>query len=127
MTPWSEQGREPMSRKQQKLLNAACGDLEAQLRWRGRRMSKDSWRHFFTGTVMGHEPMPGWDYGDGRESLIYMPRSSLEMSKTQATEAIGLAFFLGDNPADQDCGNKQVRWCDKVRLARGIRDWEEVA
>lgn len=124
---WQETGREPMSRKQQKLLNAACGDLEQQLRWRGRRMSKDSWRHFFSGTMLGHEPMPGWDYGDGRESVIYMPRSSLEMSKTQATEAITLAFFLGDNPADQDCGNVQVRWCEVIVKARWFIQEEQAA
>jgi hypothetical protein len=117
---WQEVGREPMSRKQQKLLNAACGDLEEQLRWRGRRMSKDSWRHFFCGTILGHEPLPGWDYGDGRESVIYMPRSSLELSKTQATEAITMAFFLGDNPSDQDCGNIPVRWCEVIVKARWI-------
>lgn len=124
---WQESGREPMSRKQQNLLNAACEDLGAQLRWRGRRMSKDSWRHFFSGTILGHEPLPGWDYGDGRESVIYMPRSSLELSKSQATEAIKLAFFLGDNPADQDCGDVQVRWCEVVVKARWFVEEVEAA
>lgn len=119
-TDWQERGNDRMTRAQQKLLNATCGDLADQLRWRGRRMSKDSWRHFFAGTILGHEPLPGWDYGDGRESVIYMPRSSLEMSKSQATEAITMAFFLGDNPADQDCGHVPVRWCEAVCKARWL-------
>jgi len=124
---WKESGRETMSRKQQKLLNAACGDLGTQLRWRGRRMSKDSWRHFFAGTILGHEPLPGWDYGDGRESVIYMPRSSLELSKSDATAAIEMAFFLGDNPADQDCGGVRVRWCEVICKARWVVDDEDLA
>jgi hypothetical protein len=121
-TDWQESGREPMSRAQQKLLNAACDDLSKQLRWRGRWMSKDSWRHFFAGTLLGHQPMPGWDYGDGRESVIYMPRSSLELSKSQATEAITMAFFLGDCPWEQDCGNVRVRWCEVIVKARWFVD-----
>lgn len=123
MTDWAETGRQPMSRKQQKLLNAACGDLE-QIRWHGQRFDKDDYRHLLSAVVLGERLVPGVNRGEGEPGLIRMARSSLEMSKSQATEAIQIAFDIGDNPEDQGLKCRPVRWCDVVRLARGITDAE---
>lgn len=127
MKTWEETGREPMSRKQQKLLNAACGDLETGIRfWGGSRFSKDDFRHLLSACVLGERLVPGVNTGNGDPGLIRMARSSLELSKSEATEAIQMAFDIGDNPRDQGLKCKPVRWCDVVRLARGITD-EEMA
>jgi hypothetical protein len=117
---WQESGVEPMSRKQQNMLNAACDDLSKQMHWHGRRLSKDSWRHFFAGTVLGYQALPAWNHGDGREGVIYVARSSLDLSKTQATDAITMAFFLGDFPHEQGIKARAVRWCEVIVKARYI-------
>ena len=124
--PWQESGRAPMSRKQQKLLNAACGDLEC-MRWHGQLFTKDDYRHLLSAVVLGERLVPGVNTGDGPPGLIRMARSSLELTKSQATEAIGIAFDIGDHPKDQDLPDKPVRWCDVVCMARGITDMELAA
>lgn len=125
---WQETGREPMSRKQQKLLNAACGDLELGIRfWGGHRFGKDDFRHLLAACVLGERMVPGVNTGHGDPGLIRMARSSLELSKSQATEAIQMAFDIGDNPRDQGLTCKPVRWCEKVCLARGFTPEEMAA
>lgn len=119
---WREIGEAKMSDKQRRLFNAACGDLAEQMHWQGWKLSKDDWRHFFTGLVLGYRSYPGWDYGDGKRGTIMLGHSSLELSKSQATEAITMAFFLGDNPADQGMKIPPVRWCAVVCCARWITD-----
>lgn len=120
MTDWRESGSEPMSRKQQKLFNAACGDLAEQLKWHGFTLSKSGWRAFFSGTVLGQQAMPAWDFGDGRVGIIFDGRSSLELSKSNATDCITMAFMLGDDPSSQHIDAPAVRWCQVIQLARGI-------
>ena len=122
LNDWKEQGIEPMSRPQQKLLNAACGDLAEQMLWHGYSMTKDGWRHFFSAIVLNAPMAPGWDFGDGRQRVIMLPRSSLELTKSQATDAITMAFHLGDFPDDQHMPDmKPVRWCAVICLARWIQ------
>lgn len=122
---WRESGHERMSDKQRRLLNAACGDLAKQLQWHGYRLSRDGWRHFFAGTVLGNQALPAWDYGDGREGVIFIGRSSLELSKSNATDCITMAFMLGDDPSSQKIDAPPVEWCQVIKLARGIRASEE--
>jgi hypothetical protein len=119
---WQETGTERMSDAQRRLLNAACGDLAAQLRWHGFRLTKDDWRHLFSGTVLGWRTMPAWDNGDGRQGVVMLGGSSLDLSKSQATDAITMAFRLGDDPSDQGIDASPVRWCAVVCLARYITD-----
>jgi hypothetical protein len=114
-----------MTRKQQKLLNCACGDLAKQLPWHGFRLDKEGYRHFFAGTVLGEQPVPAWDYGDGRVGVIYIGRSSKDLNKEQASKAIDMAFLLGDDPKDQHMDSPPVKWCATIRAHRGIRDSEE--
>lgn len=119
---WRESGAAKMSDKQRRLFNAACNDLAEQMNWHGHHLSKDDWRHLFTGIVLGNRPLPGWDYGDGQRSTVMLGRSSLELTKTQATDAITMAFFLGDFPHEQGMSAKPVRWCAVVCCARWITD-----
>ena len=122
--PWQEM----LSRQQQKILNAACGDLGSQLQWYGNRLSKDDWRHFIAGTVLGWRMLPGIDMGNGAPGFVMLGGSSLDLSKAQCIEAITLVFAIGDAPWDYEPSQKKrVRWCDAVCLARGISDWERAA
>ena len=50
---WQERGEGMMTPKQQRMLNAICGDLAAGLSWHGQRLTKDDWRHMVAGTMLG--------------------------------------------------------------------------
>lgn len=120
-TDWQERGNAPMSRKQQNLLNSACGDLAAAIpRWHGIRFDKDDYRHLIAAAVLGERIVPGINTGEGNPGLIRMSRRSTEFTKSQATEAIRMAFDIGDNPADQGLALQPVRWGAAVCLARWI-------
>ena len=122
-TDWQESGREPMSRAQQKLLNAACGDLALCIpRWHGIRFDKDDYRHLIAACVLGERIVPGVNTGEGNPGLIRMSRSSLEFTKSQATEAIRMAFDIGDHPGDQGLAMEPIRWGALVCLARFVVD-----
>ena len=120
---WQQQGDTPMTRKQQNLLNAACQDLSDSLRfWHGLRFSKDDFRHLISAVVLGERLVPGINTGHGPPGLIRMARSSTELTKSQATEAIRTAFEIGDNPKDQGLDVPQIRWGATVCLARFVAD-----
>jgi len=114
-----------LSTEQRKLLNAACGDLAEQINWHGNQLSKDDWRHMIAGTVLGWRMMPAIDRGEGAPGFIMLGGSSLDLRKSDCTEAITLAFHLGDCPEEQGLTCKPVRWCPVIRLARGISDADE--
>jgi hypothetical protein len=108
---------------QRKLFNAACGDLSAQIKWHGFKLSKDDWRHMLSGTVMGWRMMPGIDKGEGTAAgLIMLGGSSLDLTKRQCTEAIELAFLIGDHPQGQGLEAEPVKWCAVVCLARFVAE-----
>jgi hypothetical protein len=115
---WELKGNAPMTRKQQKLLNACCGCLE-QMRWHGLRFGKDDYRHLLSAVVLGERLVPGVNTGQGPPGLIRMARSSMELTKSQATEAIRMAIDVGDNPRDQSLDCPPVRWSDVVLRALG--------
>jgi hypothetical protein len=124
MKDWDLKGNEPMSDAQRRLLNCACGDL-AQMLWHGTRFDKDDYRHFLSGVVLGCRVVPSIDMGDGQHGYISMCRSSKDLTKTQATDAITMAFYIGDDPQSQGIDCDPVEWCDTVKLARGIRHADE--
>jgi hypothetical protein len=121
---WQEHGFEPMSRKQQKLLNAACRDL-TEIIYHGYQLDQASYRHLLVGVVLGHIIVPSIDLGDGHRSFISLGRSSKELSKSQATDAITMAFMIGDDPRGQGIDHDPIRWSPIVRLARGITDTDD--
>lgn len=107
--------------EQRKLFNSACGDLSQQLRWHGFRLSKDDWRHMISGTMLGWRMMPGIDRSDGQApGLIMLGGSSLDLTKKQCSEAIDMAFLVGDHPEWQGIDAPPVRWCVVVCGARWI-------
>lgn len=117
----SEPWREMLTEQQRKILNAACGDLADQLTWHGFRLSKDDWRHFIAGTILGWRMLPGIDRGEGAPGFVMLGGSSLDLTKEQCTEAISLVFAIGDAPWEYDPTQTQpVRWSDAVLLARGF-------
>ena len=116
--PWQEM----LTEKQRNILNAACGDLAEQIVWHGNRMSKDDWRHFIAGTVLGWRMMPGYDRGEGAPGFIMLGGSSLDLKKAQCIDAITMAFHIGDEPQSQGLKSLRVRWCAAVCKARWLTD-----
>lgn len=121
--PW----REALTEQQRKILNAACGDLAAQISWHGFKLSKDDWRHLIAGTMLGWRLMPGIDRGEGQAGLIMLGGSSLDLSKDQCIDAITQAFLIGDDPSSQGLKSPPVRWCAAVCKARWLVDEQEAA
>ncbi len=119
-TDWQEDGTSRMTREQQKLLNAACGDLAEQIRWHGNRISKNDFRHLIAAAVLGVRLMPAVNTGEGGPGLIMLGRSSLDFTRSEATKAIRMAFDIGDNPEDQGLRITPVRWGPIVTLARFV-------
>ncbi len=119
-----EAWQEMLTEQQRKVLNAACGDLSAQITWHGFRLTKDDWRHMLAGTFLGWRMLPGIDKGDGKPGLIMLGGSSLQLSKQQCMDAITMAFAIGDHPQSQGLNCQPVRWCSAIRLARKIPDSE---
>jgi hypothetical protein len=120
-TDWQARGQSPMTRDQQKLLNAACGDLASEIpKWDGTRFSKDDYRHLIAACVLGERLVQGINTGHGNPGLIRMSRSSLEFTRTEATEAIRMAFDIGDNPRDQGLDMDSIQWGPTVCLARFV-------
>ena len=125
---WEQKGSAPMTRKQQKMLNACCGCL-AQMRWHNIRFDKDDYRHLISAVVLGERIVPGVNLGDGAPGMIRMARSSLELTKSQAVEAINIALEIGDRPDEQGLPCPPVRWSDAVLLGLGFNpaDFREAA
>ena len=124
---WHLAGSGRMTDAQRRLLNAACGDLAAQLPWHGIELSKDDYRHLICGTLLRFRVIPGIDLGDAKRGWIMLGGSSVDLSRTQATDAITLAFHLGDDPAAQKLPSRPVAWCDVICGARRIPDSERAA
>ena len=117
---WQVQGNGKISAKQVKMFNAICGDLE-QIHWHGNKLGKDDWRHLFSAVSAGQRMMPGWQYDDGRApGFIMLGKSSLSLTRSQASDAITLAIQLGDDPESQGIKASPVRWSDTVLLGMGF-------
>lgn len=122
-TDWQESGNAPMTRQQQKLLNAACNDLALAIpRWHGIRFNKDDYRHLIAAVVLGERLVPGINTGEGNPGLIRMSGRSTDFTKSDATKAIRMAFDIGDYPQDQGLADKPIRWGAAVCLARFVTD-----
>lgn len=126
---WKLDGAGGMTGRQQKMLNAVCGDLASQLSWHGNRLSKDDWRHMVAGTILGWRMMPAIDRGEGAQGFIMLGGSSLKLSRSQAAEAITALLQIGDHPDEQGLSAKPVRWSDVVLLGLGFNpnDFVEAA
>lgn len=124
MTPtkreeWQQRGEQKWSDAQRRMLNAVCQDLSQQLRWHGMKLSKDSWRYFFSGVVLGFRAVPGWDNGDGQTGIVMIGRSSNELTRSAACDAITMAVQLGNDPSCQGLDANPVKWSDTVLWGLG--------
>lgn len=122
---WKLTGSDQCTPAQRRLMNAACRDLADQLPWHGHRMNTDSYRHLFSGVVLGALMVPSVDLGTGPVGFVMIERSSLDLNVSQATQAIEMAFYIGDDPESQGIKSKPVDWCYVVRMARGISDADD--
>lgn len=120
MTIYRNWQEELTTQDQLNLFNAACGDLASQIEWHGFKLSKDDFRHLISGTILGWRMLPGIDRGEGPAGFIFLGGSSLKLKKTQCTDAITLAFSIGDDPMSQGIKAEPIRWCASVCGARWI-------
>lgn len=127
MTDWKVTGDTMMTDKQQRMLNAVCGDLAKQIHWHGFRLTKDDWRHLLSGTMLGWRVMRGIDRGEGSAGLIMLGGSSLKLTKSNACDAITQALQIGDDPESQGLNQKRVHWSDAVLLGLGVSPRDMVA
>lgn len=117
--PWQEM----LTEQQRKVFNAACGDLAEQIVWHGNRLSKDDWRHFISGTVLGWRMLPGINRGEGAPGFVMLGGSSLNLSKEKCSEALDIAFGIGDAPWEYEpTQTRPVRWGPAVCKARWLTD-----
>lgn len=117
---WDIDGSGRMTDEQRRMLNAICGDLSRQVSWFGERLTKDGWRHFLSGHVLGWRMLPGIDRGEGPRGFVMLGGSSKELSKTLARNAITCGLQIGDHPDEQGLSCSPVRWSDVVLLGLGI-------
>lgn len=117
---WDLDGSGRMTDEQRRMLNAVCGDLSAQIKWHGFRLTKDDWRHLIAGTMLGWRMMPGIDRGEGAPGFVMLGGSSLSLSKTLAKDAITQGLAIGDDPSSQGLDSPPVQWCDAVLLGCGF-------
>lgn len=123
---WKLDGEGRMSDAQRRLLNAVCSDLGDQLVWHGGiRLTHDDYRHVIAGTIMGWRSMPGIDRGDGQRGWIMLGGSSLDLTRTEATDAITLAVHIGDHPDEQGLTANPVQWNPTVLGALGVSAADE--
>ena len=101
------------------MLNAVCGDLARQVNWHGRKLCKDSWRHFLSGTAAGWLMVPAYNNGDGREGFVMLGSSSLKLTKAQATVAIEMGLHIGNAPWEQGLSCACVKWSEAVLRGTG--------
>lgn len=125
-------GNHRLTRDQQKLLNALCGDLERQVCFdesghyanvrdapNGRRLAKDDWRHALAGKAKGaaERYIPDWD---SPEKKITLATSSLKLTVEEAGFAIEMAYALG-----AACG--VVWWGEEEEMRRRAQYEQEAA
>ena len=104
------------SGEQNKLLQAACRDLADGLKWDGVRLSQDDFRHLIAADILGQRPVRGIHGG-----VVLLGGSSRKFTVNDCTDAITLAFSIGDAPWDYGLnGQTRVSWSESVCKARGI-------
>ena len=117
---WEERGNAKISEAQKRMFNAICGCL-TQIHWHGNKLNKDDWRHLLSAVSAGQRMMPGWQYGDDRPTgVIMLGRSSLSLTRSQASDAITMGIQLGDDPESQGIKACPVRWSDTVLKGMGF-------
>jgi hypothetical protein len=119
MMPWQEM----RTQEQNDLIHPACRDLARCLVWKGYALDENDWRALVCAAILGEKIVPGLTGG-----LVALGRSSKDLKKQQATDALTMIFSIGDAPWEYDPTQQtQVQWGRAVRMARGIPDNETQA
>lgn len=101
---------------QNNVLQDACGDLSEQLTWCGHRLTKDEWRHLICAAILNVKTVRGINGG-----LVTLGGSSRKLNKEQGSEAIEMAFSIGDAPWEwEPSQTEQVQWNESVMKARKL-------
>lgn len=115
--PWTEW----RSTEQNSLLQPACRDLAEQILWDRMELSQDDWRHLICADILGQKAVRGVHGG-----VVMLGGSSRKLTKQDATDAITLAFSIGDDPESYGLiGQHRVQWSEIVCKARGISPNDE--
>lgn len=93
-----------MTWRQQKRLNAMCGDMEKQAEWHGFRLNKDQWRALVVAVLRNDQLQVPGDEGRG---FILLGGSSSDLSRKETSDAIELLYKLG--------ADRNVQWTDPKR------------
>lgn len=109
--PWESM----RSLDQNSLFQAACRDLSENLLWHGITLSQDDFRHLLSADILGQKAVPGVHGG-----VVMLGGSSRKLTKDDCTQAITLAFSIGDAPWDYGINQPRVKWGRAVCLARGF-------
>ena len=91
------------------------------------RLSKDDWRRLICATKLGARMVPGINTGEGEPGFVVLSKSSLELSKEQATDAIATLLELGDNPSGQGLKCEPVLWSKTVLHGLGFNEQDIAA
>jgi hypothetical protein len=114
--PWQEM----RTQEQNDLIHPACRDLSRCLTWKGYALDENEWRALICAAILNQKIVPGIHGG-----IVALGRSSKDLKKQQATDALSLIFSIGDAPWEYDpTQTQQVSWGSAVRLARGISENE---
>ena len=101
---------------QNNVLQDACHDLSKQMSWCGYRLSQDEWRHLICAAILNVKTVRGINGG-----LVTLGGSSRKLNKEQGSEAIEMAFSIGDAPWEWEPSQEtQVQWSGSVMLARKL-------
>jgi len=114
--PWNEW----RSKEQNDLLQPACRDLANNLKWDGATLTADEFRWLVCADILGQKAVRGIHGG-----VVLLGGSSRQLKKEQASDAITLAFSIGDDPESYGLKHQErVKWSPTIRIARGITDDE---
>lgn len=94
---------------QNSLMWSVLEDISTQVKWFGKRMTAEDWKHFITAHLNGQELVPNMD-GTGFVALT-KGKSTSDMTIAEMTAVIDLGHAFGDD--------KGVKW----RQTSLGRDW----
>ena len=79
------------SRLQNDKLQALCGEVAAQVKWYGVKLSQDDWRHMFVASYRkGQRSVPGIDGG-----FVVLGASSKDLKVAECADVIELIMAFG--------------------------------
>ena len=70
---------------------ACLGDVSAQVKWHGRKLSPEEWKHLFSATLSKLDVVPNLD-GTG---FVALGKSTANMGKAEMAEMIELILAFG--------------------------------